>query len=479
MDKRLEGYRRGWKALDKKAIRVKKVEKRARGIDFNDAEALDRARVISERVIEEKERIDMESFESVMKILDEVADAKGKQKQEVLKANSDNEMLKKVLMYALNPFWTYGVAKVPERLDCKSEMSDDSVFDLLDEMRERKVTGDGARDMVQIVMNAESEAMSVIFGRILKKDLRVGASISTVNKAIPKLIPQFKCMLAHKYEEKRIKSWPQIVQPKLDGVRVLAFVDKFAGEVKFYSRSGKEFHTFDHLKESMLEVASGENVTTAVVFDGEVISGSFNKTVSEVRKKDVQATDAKFFAFDLMTKEDFSSDGPVEFGYVIRYAALKEMIGGRDKSFPVKLLPIKYVNSHEEIESYASVVMAKGLEGAIIKSPDGHYFKRRNHAWMKIKAEDSVDVKIVGAEEGTGKYEGMLGAIIIDHNGVDVNVGTGLSDEQRKDFWTSHAAGELVGRLCEVGYHEVTPDGSLRHPRFERFRDTLESGVKE
>lgn len=40
-------------------------------------------------------------------------------------------------------------------------------------------------------------------------------------------------------------------------------------------------------------------------------------------------------------------------------------------------------------------------------------------------------------------------------------------------------SGVLVGRIAEVGYHLATPAGSLRRPRFIRFRDTLYRGYKE
>ena len=64
---------------------------------------------------------------------------------------------------------------------------------------------------------------------------------------------------------------------------------------------------------------------------------------------------------------------------------------------------------------------------------------------------------------------GMLGGFIGNFNGVEVRVGSGLSDNDRVDFWGRRE--QIRGDLMEVEYHEVTPDGSLRHPRFARFRD--------
>jgi len=93
---------------------------------------------------------------------------------------------------------------------------------------------------------------------------------------------------------------------------------------------------------------------------------------------------------------------------------------------------------------------------------------------MKIKAEESVDLVVKGAFEGEGKYQGTLGGLLCDFKGVEVRVGGGYSDEERKEFWRLYQhdlkranAGEplLLGTLIEVEFHEITPDGSLRHPR--------------
>ena len=96
---------------------------------------------------------------------------------------------------------------------------------------------------------------------------------------------------------------------------------------------------------------------------------------------------------------------------------------------------------------------------------------------MKWKPTISVDLNIVGFEEGTGRNLGRLGAIICE--GVDndrrirVNVGSGFSDAVRDEYWSNRD--HLLGHLVEVQADAVTQnqDGtySLRFPRFLRFRD--------
>jgi DNA ligase-1 len=132
---------------------------------------------------------------------------------------------------------------------------------------------------------------------------------------------------------------------------------------------------------------------------------------------------------------------------------------------------------------YAQDCVAEGFEGIMIKSMDAPYLCKRTDSWMKWKPTITVDLSIVGFEEGTGRNLGRVGAIICegDDNGrhIRVNVGSGLSDSNRDEYW--NARNDLLGHLVEVQADAVTQnqDGtySLRFPRFLRFRD-FEAGEK-
>ena len=102
---------------------------------------------------------------------------------------------------------------------------------------------------------------------------------------------------------------------------------------------------------------------------------------------------------------------------------------------------------------------------------------------MKWKPVITVDLEVVDLEEGTGRNQGRLGALVCegtdDGRAIRVNVGSGLSDSDRDSFWTRKD--ELVGHIVEIKADVVTQnqDGtySLRFPRFERFRG-FEPGEK-
>jgi DNA ligase-1 len=121
--------------------------------------------------------------------------------------------------------------------------------------------------------------------------------------------------------------------------------------------------------------------------------------------------------------------------------------------------------------------IAGGYEGIMVKDPGALYELKRSHAWLKVKPVITMDLEVKALEEGTGKNEGKLGALVCEgvDNGrtIQVNVGSGFSDEQRDEFWLN--ASSVTGELVEVMADAVTQnqDGSysLRFPRFVRFRN--------
>ncbi|MBO6508751.1 MAG: hypothetical protein JJ979_09790, partial [Roseibium sp.] len=306
------------------------------------------------------------------------------------------------------------------------------------------------------------------------------------------------------------------IEPKLDGVRTICVIEK--GKVGFYSRTGKEFPALDHLTQPVLQftyeirqflenetppvseawrtkwrewLGGSITNTSRVVLDGEVVSGQFNKTVGDVRRGSEAATDAEFHVFDILPLHLFSD---IERKIDIPYCARRDLLTNffrpvESAGSPIQVNTNLLVNSVEEIHEHYANWRAQGLEGAIVKPLDDIYTKKRTAAWLKLKNQESVDVPITGAFEGTGKNEGKLGGLYVDVDGVETRVGGGFTDEQRETIWADwlHDSGNsgspvqqsdvrLVGRLIEVEYHEKTPDGSLRHPRFVGWRDDKDDG---
>ena len=125
-----------------------------------------------------------------------------------------------------------------------------------------------------------------------------------------------------------------------------------------------------------------------------------------------------------------------------------------------------------------------GYEGVMIKDQQAVYECKRSHAWLKAKPFIEVTLKVVSVEEGTGRNEGRLGAIIVegedDGYNYHLNCGSGFTDSQRDQFWTDRA--NLIGSLVEIRADARTQSQdsdtySLRFPRFKTFRSD-ENGEK-
>jgi DNA ligase-1 len=224
------------------------------------------------------------------------------------------------------------------------------------------------------------------------------------------------------------------------------------------------------------------------VLDGEIIGESFQALMKQAqRKSDVETNDMVYSVFDVIPLEDF------ERGYWNaqqhkRLVILEQYRAVFDATDCVRIMDgidvdLNTAEGHDVLRRYANDAVESGFEGIMIKDLDAPYECRRSTFWMKWKPVITVDLNIVGFEQGTGRNADRLGAIICE--GVDndrnirVNVGSGLSDSNRDEYWL--ARDDLLGRVVEVAADAVTQnqDGtySLRFPRFVRFRG-FEPGEK-
>jgi len=387
------------------------------------------------------------------------------------------------LQKALNPLVTFGVKQVPEKKEPTGEgLSWDDFESLALDLEERVLTGHAARDAILVAMaKATQEEWNDWYRRILIKDLRCGVSEKTVNKVAPGTVPVFGCMLAHDgaKHEKKIKG-ECIVEYKYDGVRVIAIVQN--GSATLYSRNGKLLSNFPHIEEALSKPEYNDTV-----FDGEVMSDNFQALMKQVhRKEGAQTQDAYLALFDVLSLDEFQ-EGEGSQDAMARKLALEEY---RDKDDCVRVVDYWVVNfdkpeGQELFDDLNKTALEKGYEGLMIKPTHDIYKCKRSHAWLKVKPFIEVTLSVIEVEEGTGRNEGKLGALVVegedDGKFFHLNVGSGLTDEDREVFWK--AKDQLIGQLVEVRADAATKSQdsddvwSLRFPRFKTFRG-FEPGEK-
>lgn len=386
------------------------------------------------------------------------------------------------LRMALDPLVTFGVKQVPEATVDGQGLPVNAFAELARQLQERELTGHAARDAIELAMSvATKEQWNGWYRRILIKDLRCGVSEKTVNKVVPGTVPVFTCSLAHDSakHEKKMKGKKQI-EIKLDGVRVITIIQ--GNKVEMFSRNGKQFHNFGHIIEELEAVIKDYPVPYPLVLDGEVMSSDFQDLMKQVHRKDgKQSTDAVLHLFDTIPLGCFKAgvwDKPQSFRSAITKHWVEEH---KDVLKHVQALDWEDVDldTQEGQERFVALNKAAvdgGYEGVMIKDVDAPYECKRTHAWLKAKPFIEVTLEVVDVEEGTGRNEGRLGALVCrgedDGRMVEVNCGSGFSDSDRDTFWNSRDA--LIKQLVEVRADAITKnqDGtySLRFPRFKTFR---------
>jgi len=398
---------------------------------------------------------------------------------------SDNDFILGTQL-ALDPLITFGVQQVPIREGADGEGLPMKEFEeTSSQLQLRILTGHAARDaIIQDMEMATNEQWNDWYRRILIKDLRCGTGAKLINKVQKNTIPLFGCMLAHDGAKhpKKIKG-ECFVEYKYDGVRIIAIVKN--GDATLHSRNGKILENFPHINEAL-----SKPEFEGLVFDGEVMSEDFQSLMKQVhRKSGAQTEDAYLALFDVLTIEDFNKGKTTDTAVDRREFLLSLGINGRDdnvESSPpwvIRVVDATLIDFDTEegktaFDEMNKEALAKGYEGLMIKPTNEIYKCKRSHAWLKVKPFIEVTLTVVGVEEGTGKNAGMLGAFIVEGNddGKDfhLNVGSGLTDDMRKDVWA--VKDDVIGQLVEIRADAATQSQdaedtwSLRFPRFKTFR---------
>ena len=413
---------------------------------------------------------------------------------------------------ALDSTITFGIKQVPEKSDDTGDglLWDDFVT-IANTFIDRTCTGNNSKDAInELMTRATITQWNSWYRRLLIKDLRCGASEKTINKATKKYsyyqIPVFSVQLAHDSanHEKKVTG-KKILESKLDGVRLITIVYP-SGRVDQFSRNGKELLNFEQIRQQFSFIA--KQLRKPMVFDGEVMSASFQDLMKQLnRKADINTTDASLYLFDMMPLEDFEK-GICNISQTQRSAYLKNWFD--DKIF-LQLLNVRIVgqelvdldtiHGQDRFKEINKAAIDGGFEGIMVKDPSAPYECKRSHAWLKLKPFIEVSLTVAGVNEGTDKNTDSLGALVCsgiddDDKEIVVNVGGGYTDQLRAQIWANYTRlpvswtkivgklvvtnveqptyDEIIGQIVEVRADAVTQnqDGtySLRFPRFKGFR---------
>ena len=457
----------------------------------------------------------MQSLYNFNKFIEELnLDNSRNYKIDILTKYKDDEDVKYYLDFLFNPFIKTGISKKSYQrfhhdgcVDCYPRNIFNSTKEALEYLKVHNTSDDNTKELmfsyfmkihlydIKLLMEKqENTNLHELFYNIITKNLPLGIDVKTINKCISNLIPTFNVQLANKYFDN-----PSVIEgkrfaltTKIDGGRVIAIKEN--NQVNFYTRQGQKYEGLVDLENEMLNYLPNN-----ICLDGELVAintskeETYKNTMKLSRTKDLEKHGLKMLVFDCMSAEEFKNQ-KCDIPYYLRRHNLEEAFSSaclqKDNElrkegkyllagdiFPLyfEILPIIYEGTDtSKIIDYLNEEVENGEEGIMINVWDAPYDFKRTNNLLKVKKFQDTEVKIIGFEEGTNKLQGKLGAFICEYKGNELRVGSGLTDEERQNFW--NIKDSLLGKIITVKYFEESYDSktglaSLRFPTFLRIRE--------
>lgn len=283
------------------------------------------------------------------------------------------------------------------------------------------------------------------------------------------MIKDFKPMLADDANLGNLK-FPLLVSPKLDGVRATSL------DGVLRTRSLK----------LLPNRSVNDKFNILAPLDGELILGEptspsvFRDTMKAVMSHSGDIQDLRYYVFDLVSDDRFVDRLDKSTHYCNNSSIIH--------------LPHKFVETEDELYYLEDAALSHGYEGLMLRDPEGAYkFGRataREGTLLKLKRRKTSEAIIIGFVEqmhnaneakmdNLGYTErsshqanlvptGVLGALVVRDAGVEFNVGTGFTAEDRASIWRKRH--ELIGSLITYEYLPIGIKDKPRHPVFKGFR---------
>lgn len=314
-----------------------------------------------------------------------------------------------------------------------------------------------------------------------KKEKKLGDNVNVM---------YFPMLAKAEKDGKKHLEYPLYIQPKLDGVRCLAFLSKAEGSVAdviIYTRTRKPFPSVDYLKKilhpylkSLYDVENDQSI----YLDGELykhgkslqeISGeSRNEKSANVKNRN------EYHIYDCFYPKELDTD------FEDRHEQLLELYQSLTKKdrLVIKEVPTKLVKNLAAVMTEYKRLTDLGYEGAILRNVSGPYLANPNKTGTFMRSNDLVKLKpkftdefeVVGYTEGSkGKDKGAVIWICQTANGIKFNVTPkdityteryALFEECKKSFNEKY-----LSHMLTVEYEDLSEDSVPLRAKAIVFRD--------
>ena len=149
--------------------------------------------------------------------------------------------------------------------------------------------------------------------------------------------------------------------------------------------------------------------------------------------------------------------------FVQRLKMMKNLVEKSHSKY-LKVIGQSKITDQKTLMKYLDEVVKNGGEGLMLRRADSLYKSTRNDDLLKLKTFEDAEAKVLGIIEGKGKYQKMMGALLVENEQrIKFRIGGGFSDEIRKNP-------PAIGTIITYKYYGKTKDGKPRFSSFLRVR---------
>lgn len=305
--------------------------------------------------------------------------------------------------------------------------------------------------------------------KIEKEGYSTSDNTPTEHKYGRKIFP----MLANKYEpsnsttsKKRMGIvFPCFVQPKLDGLRCVVYLNRTGDNPIYQSRTGGYFAVLEHLNDSIMQLLSrnpnlildGELYTTEIPFE-ELAGIIKKKKLTESDKQKIKCV--QYHVYDLVMPSTTFQD---------RLSIIQQIIPDELNS-GVKKVATYLTDTEDMFREKFGEYVEQGFEGIMLRNMMGFYRENyRSNDLMKYKEFFEAEYPIVDFREAMGRDAGTVVWECETPDGRRFSVRPRGTQEARRAWFNRGAS--FVGKQLTVIYQELSEMGVPRFPVGKAIRD--------
>lgn len=414
---------------------------------------------------------------SILNILNQISNVSStKTKLQILENNKDNELLKQVCYLTYDKAnINFYIKKIPEYTKIRNnELSFDSMLQLK-YLSDRLVTGKDAIERLSLLLSELDEDSAEVIKRIIKRDLRCGLGTTQINKVWKDLIPKYPYQRISLFKDIKPNTinWKNGVYSQLKEDSEFSNCEhSLDGEVNLYSRQGTPFpkdkfaNIIKFVKDN-LPKGNHYQGEMLVVRDNEVLLREVGNGILTSVTKGGNFADNEYpiyVIWDYIPLDKLHTKCKWLVPYSERYEYLKEVLRYDDI---VSLVETRICYNINEVIEHLEGVLAKGLEGLVIKLPEAIWMDGDNPQMFKIKVEVIVSLRIKKMNPGQGKNVKTFGSInvVSEDELLEVNV-SGFKDARRLEIYKDWD--NAVECIMDVKGNKLQPP-SKNNPKWSIF----------